>query len=138
MNKRTVSAFALGLVMLSLIPAEARDWSHYPPRYAHHSHHHGGSDDWVWGLTGLLVGGALVAAATQPVVYAAPPPVTYAPSGYYAPPVQAQVYNYPPAVPPGMCRWERFVLDGYGQPLLDQYGEPIREYTIGSCQAPPY
>jgi hypothetical protein len=44
---------------------------------------------------------------------------------------------YPPPVPPGMCRWERQVLDSYGRPLLDQNGHPLREYTIGPCDVPP-
>lgn len=44
---------------------------------------------------------------------------------------------YPPPVPPGMCRWERQMLDSYGRPLLDQYGQPLREYTIAPCNAPP-
>jgi len=41
-------------------------------------------------------------------------------------------------LPPGMCRWERFVLDSSGRPILDQYGRPLKEYAIGSCLAPPY
>ena len=90
-------------------------------------------------VLGKMIGGALVAAATQPVVYAAPPPVAaYPPYSAYGPPAQASVYSYPPAVPPGLCRWERYVLDGQGRALLDAYGQPIREYTIGSCQYPPY
>lgn len=43
------------------------------------------------------------------------------------------LYNYKPDVPPGMCRWERFVLDGYGRPLLDPSGQPVKEYTIAPC-----
>lgn len=52
----------------------------------------------------------------------------------YQPPVAA----VPPQVPPGMCRWERQVLDAYGRPMLDQYGHPLREFTIAPCQRPPY
>lgn len=42
-----------------------------------------------------------------------------------------------PAVPPGMCRWERTVLDNSGRPVLDRYGRPVKEYAIGSCLTPP-
>ena len=136
MKKRLIAGVALSLFALSLYPATGMAW-HHPPRSYYH--HHGHGDDWVWGLTGLLIGGALVAAATQPVVYAAPPPVAaYPPYSAYGPPAQASVYSYPPAVPPGLCRWERYVLDGQGRALLDSYGQPIREYTIGSCGYPPY
>ena len=136
MRKRLIAGVALSLFALSLYPATGMAW-HHPPRSYYH--HHGHGDDWVWGLTGLLIGGALVAAATQPVVYAAPPSVAaYPPYSAYGPPAQASVYSYPPAVPPGLCRWERYVLDGQGRALLDAYGQPIREYTIGSCQYPPY
>lgn len=81
----------------------------------------------LWGLGGLLLGGLLLSAATQdqpaqPEVISQPPP---------------QVYGYPPPVPPGMCRWERSVLDAYGRNVLDQYGQPVKEYTLGSCQFPP-
>ena len=48
----------------------------------------------------------------------------------YQPPVAA--------VPPGMCRWERQVLDAYGRPMVDQSGQPRREFTIAPCQHPPY
>ena len=60
------------------------------------------------------------------VQYVTPPPVA-----------TTQVYDYPPQVPSGMCRWERYVRDGYGRFVLDQFGQPIKEYTIGSCQFPP-
>ena len=133
--KKTASIMALCLLTLCLTPSAGLSW--YGHRPYHHHHYHGG-DAWAWGLSGLIIGGALVAAATQPVVYAAPPPVVYAPPlpVVYAPP-PAAVYAYPPDVPPGMCRWERYVLDGYGQTLLDRNGQPIKEYTLGSCQAPP-
>ncbi|ADW18655.1 hypothetical protein Despr_2517 [Desulfobulbus propionicus DSM 2032] len=47
------------------------------------------------------------------------------------------IYLSPPPVPPGMCRWERQVLDQFGRPVLDQYGQPLREYTIAPCLTPP-
>lgn len=46
---------------------------------------------------------------------------------------------YPPDLPPGICRWERFILDSSGRPLFDPSGNPLKEYTIGPCtQPPPY
>ena len=129
MLKQIAFSLALGLGTLSLMPSTGLAWGHhYRPHYYHHYH---GGDAWAWGLTGLVLGGALVAAATQPVVYAQPPPQVV-----YAPP-SAPVYNYRPNVPPGMCRWERYVLDGYGRTVLDQNGQPVMEYTLGNCQYPP-
>ncbi|WP_319586668.1 hypothetical protein [uncultured Desulfobulbus sp.] len=57
-----------------------------------------------------------------------PAPLTYPPP----------VYVSPPLPPPGLCRWERIVLDNNGRPVLDQTGKPVKEYAIGSCQQPPY
>lgn len=131
MLKKIVFSLAIGLGTVSLAPSTGLAWyHHYRPHYSHH-YYHGGGDAWAWGLTGLVLGGALVAAATQPVVYAQPPQQVV-----YAPP-PAPVYNYPPNVPPGMCRWERYVLDGYGRTVLDQNGQPVKEYTLGNCQYPP-
>lgn len=48
------------------------------------------------------------------------------------------VYQYPVQPPPGMCRWERQVLDRSGRPVIDPAGRPLREYTIGPCWRPPY
>ena len=48
------------------------------------------------------------------------------------------VYTYPVQPPPGQCRWERQILDRSGRPVLDQHGQPLREYTIGPCWRPPY
>jgi len=101
--------------------------SHYYGHHGHYRHYHG-SGAWLWGLGGLVLGSAIVATAMQPpppqVVYVAPPP----------PPV---VYSYQPQVTPGMCRWERYVLDGYGRTVSDRYGQPIKEYTTGPCDYPP-
>ena len=52
----------------------------------------------------------------------------------YPPPLHA--YARQPSS--GMCRWERFVLDNNGKPVLDQDGKPLKEYVIGSCQYPAY
>lgn len=48
-----------------------------------------------------------------------------------------QAGPFMPAMPPGMCRWERTVLDSNGRPVLDRYGRPLKEYAIGSCLYPP-
>jgi len=51
----------------------------------------------------------------------------------YLPPITPSL----PAAPAGKCRWERYVLDGNGRPSLDPYGQPVKEYSIGSCLYPP-
>lgn len=84
----------------------------------------------LWGLGGLVLGSLLLSAAMSEQSAQAAQPETYGPP-------QPQVYNYPPPVPPGMCRWERYVLDAYGANVLDQYGQPVKEYSLGSCQFPP-
>lgn len=120
MFKKTIFALMVVILATSLVPSEGMCWS----RHGGHGYHH--NDALLWGLGGLVLGSTIVAATYQPpppqVVYAAPPP---------------PVYGYAPNVPPGMCRWERYVLDGYGRTLLDQRGQPVREYTVGSCQYPP-
>ena len=118
MGKNTLLVLVFSLVVTPFSPTTG--WSH---------HHYGGVA-LAWGLTGFFLGSTLAAFAyppPPPVVYAAPPPV-------YRPPV----YTYAPVVPPGMCRWERSVLDRSGRTLVDQYGQPVREYTVGSCHYPPY
>ena len=126
MVKKTILALLIGMMALSLVPSEGMCWYGRPVYGHHYGHYHG--DPWLWGVGGLVLGTAITVAALQPpppqrVVYAAPPPAVYA---------------YPPSVPPGMCRWERYVLDGYGRTMLDRYGQPVREYTIGPCNNPPY
>ena len=119
MRKPIIAVLICSCLLLSLSPRAG---------YAHY--HHGGAA-LAWGLTGLVLGSSLAAFTYRPpptVVYAPPPPV-------YPPP--AYGYGYAPAIPPGYCRWERYVLDGYGRALLDGYGQPIKEYTIASCQYPP-
>ncbi len=121
MVKKTLLALALCLFVTPLAPSPA--WCH---------HHHYGGVALAWGLGGFFLGSALSAA-----VYRPPPPVVYAygpPPPVYRPPV----YAYAPSVPRGMCRWERYVLDGYGRTVLDNDGRPVKEYTLGSCQQPPY
>ena len=48
------------------------------------------------------------------------------------------IYSSPIEPPPGMCRWERQILDRHGRPVFDRHGQPLREYTIGPCWRPPY
>lgn len=126
MVRKTFLALALSL----LVASPSTGWCRY---------HHGGAA-LAWGLSGFFLGSALTAA-----VYRPPPPVVYAygppPAYVYGPPppvYRARVYGYAPSVPPGMCRWERYVLDGYGNTVLDYSGRPVKEYTLGSCQQPPY
>ena len=117
MKKKTVLVLACSLLLSSLSPVTA--WSH-------NSCYAGVALG--WGLTGLFLGSALTSLAYRPP-----------PAPIYPPPVaMASVTTYPPAVPPGMCRWERFVLDPYGRTLLDRYGRPVKEYALGSCRYPPY
>ncbi len=130
MSKKILLSVLLVLSMVALIPAQGMCW-YPPPPHHHHYHGHHGGDLLAWGITGLVVGSLVTAAALQPVPtstvqYAAPPPVT-----------TTQVYDYPPQVPSGMCRWERYVLDGQGNYVLGADGQPVREYTLGSCQYPP-
>lgn len=40
-------------------------------------------------------------------------------------------------LPPGMCRWERYLLGPDGRVLLDAFGRPLKEVTVGPCLAPP-
>ncbi|MDR2549033.1 MAG: hypothetical protein LBD10_02335 [Desulfobulbus sp.] len=140
MVKKTVIGLLASLLAVPLAPATGLCWRGGPPPpprpyyggyyggYYGHSHHD--SDAWLWGLGGLVLGSVLVAAATQPapprqVVYTEPPP----------PPVN--YYSYRPPVSSGTCRWERYVLDGYGRTVFDRYGRPIKEYTTGPCNYPP-
>ncbi len=116
MKKTTIFVLVFCILSISFNPVSA--WSR---------HHCCSGVALGWGLTGLFLGSALTALAYRPPPPAYPPPVAAAP-----------VTTYAPVVPPGMCRWERYVLDHYGQVLLNQYGYPIKEYTIGSCQYPPY
>jgi hypothetical protein len=108
MVKKTTIALVFGLLAMSLSPANA------------FSHYYGGVAP-VWERTGEFLSSPFVA-AFDPA------------HSLYRPPV----YPYPPDVPPGLCRWERFVLDRNGQYVLDRNGQPVKEYTIGPCHRPPY
>jgi len=116
MGKKTILALIFSLLVTSFSPTAG--WSHYH-----------GDVALAWGLTGFFLGSTLAAFAYRPppVVYAAPPPV-------YRPPVSSSA----PAVPVGMCRWERYVLDRFGRTVFGPYGQPVKEYTLGSCHYPPY
>jgi hypothetical protein len=145
MCKKTIYALIVSLVTTLAVPSigmcRPAGYHGSPGRYHSGYHrapgryyggHHGSShhnDAWVWGLGGLVVGSVLAAAFLQ---YPPPPQAVY---GY--PPAPTKIYSYKPSIPPGMCRWERTVLDYYGRPVLDQNGRPVMEYTIGSCQSPP-
>ena len=130
MVKKIVLALIVGMMAVTLVPSPGMCWYGHPGYYRHHGYSHGyyGGDPWLWGVGGLVLGATIATVALQP-----PPPPR--PVAYAAPP--PAVYNYQPNVPPGMCRWERYVLDGYGRNLLDHYGQPVKEYTIGPCQYPP-
>jgi len=143
MFRKAVCAIVFILLTISLLPSTGMCWNsgyHGGGYHGGYGGYHGGyynNNAWAWGLGGLVVGSALTAA----VLYQPPPPAVYA----YPPPQQVvyapaptQVYANKPSIPPGMCRWERAVLDSYGRPILDQRGYPMLEYTIGSCQSPPY
>ena len=126
MVKKTVLAVMVGVLLLSLLPSTGSCWYAEPRRHGHGGH---GDDALLWGLGGLVLGAAVVGAALQP----APPPPQ--PVVYVEP--QPAAYAYQPRVESEMCRWERYVLDGYGRTLFDQYGQPAKEYTTGPCQYPP-
>lgn len=133
MLKRTALVLVVALLFTPLSPSVGLTWySHSPGPYYHdryyydHGHYdHYDDDAWLW-VGGILLGTLFLSTMLQPPS----PPVYYQQQ-------QTQIYTYPPYVPPGMCRWERYVLDGNGRFVLDQYGQPIKEYTLGSCQFPP-
>jgi len=89
----------------------------------------GASTTWSHDRSGVEHVGERTAAFLASPFVAAFDPVPLVPRLQAAPAV--------PQAPPGMCRWERIVLDDHGQPILDRYGWPMKEYAIGSCVAPP-
>ena len=152
MMRKAVLVLVLCIMAVPVMPTNGfsrpRGYHYYPPPPVHyrHYHHRYHDDAWAWGLAGLVVGGLMVAAISQPtyspppqrVVYVEPPPrVFYQPVAVAS--GTGQIFTYPPNVPPGMCRWERPVFDQYGRPVLTQSGMQAKEYTLGSCQyAPTY
>ncbi len=154
MIRKTILALVLCMIALPLTPAEGLSWrgNYHYQKYRHHSRYYYHDDAWVWGIAGFMVGSALTAIVTRPVVYGPPhPAVVYAPRrpsvvyvepspsriAYQSPVGQARIYTYPPEVPPGMCRWERPMLDEYGRSVLNRDGMPAKVYTLGSCEYPP-
>lgn len=142
MGKKITLILVGALLLTSFSPANGLSWYSSPPghypygghhgpyrpySYGHYYHDYDYDDAWLW-VGGILLGTVLVAALLQS---SPPQPDVY---------VQQQtqpIYSYPPYVPPGMCRWERYILDNQGRFVLDQYGQPIKQYTLGSCQYPP-
>lgn len=51
---------------------------------------------------------------------------------------QSVTTRSPTTPSPGMCRWERLILTPNGSPVLDQSGQPLREYMIAPCDRPPH
>lgn len=135
MFRKIALVVAAVMLVTPLTPSLSLAW-HSPPgpyyyggyghyrHYDYHSHYH--DDAWLW-VGGILLGSLFLAAMLQPPVRET--------RVYTQQPVQT--YSYPPYVPPGLCRWERYIIDPNGRFVLDQYGQPIKEYTIGSCQYPP-
>jgi len=137
MFKQTALVLVFAMIMTTVSPAVGLSRNSWSPRHDHYrhspyqgNHHYRGHGDEAlfWGLTGLFLGTLFLSAALQP-------PAPSVPMAYAEP--QPPIYNYPPYVPPGMCRWERYILDDFGRMVLDQYGQPVKEYTLGSCQYPP-
>jgi hypothetical protein len=134
MFKKTALVLVVALLFTPFSPSVSLAWYSHPGPYYHdryyghydHGYHYD-DDAWLW-FGGILLGTLFLTALFQ---QPAPEPQIY----YQQQPTQ--VYSYPPYVPPGLCRWERYVKDMYGRFVLDQYGQPVKEYTIGSCQYPP-
>ena len=133
MKKKALLSF-LGLVFILSTSTAGMcrpRYHHHPHNYRHYYHD---SDALIWGMTGLVVGSLVTGIALQSsyeprqVVYIPPPDS----SPYYG-----AVFSYPPQVPPGMCRWERYMLDEYGRYVMGPDGQPAKQYTLGSCQYPP-
>lgn len=132
MLKRTAFVLLVSMAIAAVNPSvtmagHSRAPGHHHPQHYYYPSH--GDDAFFWGLTGLILGTAFLSVVLQP-------PVQQVPEPYYIVP-QVQIYGYPPPVPPGMCRWERYHLDEYGRMILDQYGQPVLEYTLWPCEYPP-
>lgn len=143
MKKTTVLALALGLSTLLVLPGSAMSRPYasvgigYSPVNNVHlgAYHSSYASDATWGGFGTLSLGDIFAP------FIVDPPLAldmpFSQPGYAPDYASQPVYSYPPEVPPGLCRWERNVLDANGWPLLDASGMAIKEYTIGSCSSPP-
>ena len=130
MSKKTSIVLVFAMVMISIYPSVCMSsWYAHPPSYNHYYHYGHVDKDLFLGLTALFLGTALLS------TFLHQPPQQKVPLTYVAP--KTRIYTYPPVVPPGMCRWERYILDNYGRMVIDQYGKPVKEYTLGSCQYPP-
>jgi hypothetical protein len=108
MVKETMLVCAFSLTVMSLSPSTAL------------AHYTSGIEPVGERTASFLASPFVAAFDPAPLVY--PPPVSVS----------------RPQPPPGLCRWERSVLDNNGRPVLDRYGQPLKEYAIGSCQHPPY
>ena len=131
MFKKTALVLILALLLTPLYPSVGMSRHYSAPKFNHNHHYYygyNGDEALIWALTGLIFGTILASATLQ-----MPPPREVV---YVEP--KAPVYTYPPFVPPGMCRWERYVLDGYGRIVFDQNDQPVKQYTLGSCQYPPH
>lgn len=146
MKKTTALAFFLGFASLLILPDAAMSRFYGSLGYSPSDNVYlGVSRDFhsrnaeYWGGLGSGFGELSLGHIFAPFIvdppFAVEPPFS---QPAYAPRYNSQpVYSYPPEVPPGLCRWERTVLDGSGWPLLDARGLPVKEYTIGSCTSPP-
>jgi len=133
MFRKTALILVFAVFFIPFSPATGMGWYYRSPGYHHHyprHYYHGyyGNEALWWGLGGFVLGTIIVASAYQPP----PPPREVV---YVRP--QTPIFAYPPEVPAGMCRWERYVLDDYGRVIMDGYGRPLKQYTLGSCQYPP-
>lgn len=137
MLRKTAIILVVALLFTPLSPSAGLTWYSHSPGpyygggsynyYDHGNYDHYDDDAWLW-VGGILLGTLFLATMVQ---QPAPEPQVY----YQQP--QTQIYTYPPYVPPGMCRWERYIRDSQGRFILDQYGQPVKQYTLGSCQYPP-
>ncbi|MDR2550662.1 MAG: hypothetical protein LBD10_10740 [Desulfobulbus sp.] len=108
---KTMPGIVLAIALFLLVPATG--WSH-PDAYSYYGQDGQGGNP----LSSFLSSPFVAAFDPAPLVPRLPAPAA-------------------PQAPPGMCRWERAVLDGAGRPIFDRYGRPIKEYTVGSCVSPP-
>lgn len=138
MKKVLSAVFIAVLLAVPMMPAQGWCWRgdrhHGHHGHRHHHYHSHGDEAVLFGLGGLVLGATAIALMQEPrprrVVYVDPAPAAYA----YGPPV---TYAYAPPVVERTCRWERFILDGWGRYMYDRHGRPVKEYATGPCDAPP-